>query len=267
MTSDPQRLLDGTSSDDSAGLERDLLRSLVDVSPPSHAQGAAWDGIATKLAAASVVAAGTTVAGHTAEAAHAAARGAAAANGAAPPVATGIAQAFATKTVVGMIVAAGAAAAAGGAWVHFGSTPATASSRPAIHSEAPSKVAPLPSVETVTPDVEAPASAEVVTESPPAIRSAPRAHPDDGLAREGALLTDARASLRAGNPTGALAVLRKLDREFPRGGLRQEREVLAIEALSALGDTAAVKRRAEAFVKAYPGSPHGPHLRRLMNLP
>jgi hypothetical protein len=267
MTSDPQRLLEGTSSDDGAGLERDLLRALVDVSPPSHAQGAAWDGIATKLAAASVVAAGTTVAGHTAEAAHSAAQGAAAANGAAPPVATGIAHAFASKAVLGMIAAAGAVAVAAATWVHFGSGAATASSRPATHSNAPSSVPPLPSVETSAPNVETRTSAEAVTESPPAIRPAPRTHSDDGLAREGALLTDARASLRAGNPTGALAVLRKLDREFPRGGLGQEREVLAIEALSALGDTAAVKRRAEAFVKAYPDSPHGPHLRRLMNPP
>ena len=53
-------------------------------------------------------------------------------------------------------------------------------------------------------------------------------------------------------------------RSFPRGVLLQEREVLAIEVLAAQGDAAAAQRRARAFVKAHPESPHSAKLRRFL---
>jgi hypothetical protein len=54
---------------------------------------------------------------------------------------------------------------------------------------------------------------------------------------------------------------------FPRGVLRQEREVLAIEVLTARGQTEAAKERARAFVVAYPKSPHSEKLRRVLDGP
>jgi outer membrane protein assembly factor BamD (BamD/ComL family) len=81
------------------------------------------------------------------------------------------------------------------------------------------------------------------------------------------MLTDARAQLRGGDPRGALATLERLRARSPRGVLTQERDVLAIQIASALGDTAAAKRKAKEFVDAYPESPHAPQLRRLATDP
>jgi hypothetical protein len=44
--------------------------------------------------------------------------------------------------------------------------------------------------------------------------------------------------------------------EFAEGALVQEREALSIEALSRSGQREAADRRAAAFLRAYPGSPH-----------
>jgi outer membrane protein assembly factor BamD (BamD/ComL family) len=76
------------------------------------------------------------------------------------------------------------------------------------------------------------------------------------------MLTDARAQLRGGDPHAAMATLERLQARFPKGVLLQEREVLTIQVLSALGDNAAASRKARAFLEAYPNSPHAPQLRR-----
>jgi len=49
--------------------------------------------------------------------------------------------------------------------------------------------------------------------------------------------------------------------------LGQEREVLAIEVLAAQGNAAAAKRRAQAFIAAYPKSPHSATLARFVAAP
>jgi hypothetical protein len=76
---------------------------------------------------------------------------------------------------------------------------------------------------------------------------------------EAELLEQARAALRA-EPARALQRANEHAARFPRGVLVQEREVLAIQALRKLGRSADADRRAEAFAKAFPGSPFQPKL-------
>ena len=86
----------------------------------------------------------------------------------------------------------------------------------------------------------------------------------DLLRAESALLTEARAQLRAGNAAMAQFLLERLQTQFPKGVLNQEREVLAIEVQYARGNVEGAKRRARAFVKAYPKSPHSTKLARFL---
>ena len=81
------------------------------------------------------------------------------------------------------------------------------------------------------------------------------------------MLTDARAQLRSGDARGALATLDRLQVRSPRGILGQEREVLTIQALAAIGNNEAAKRRAKAFILAYPNSPHSTQLRHIAEDP
>ena len=60
-------------------------------------------------------------------------------------------------------------------------------------------------------------------------------------------LSEARASLRGGNPGGALAQLEAMRSRFPPELLGPEREVLTIEALSNAGHGDQARARAEAF--------------------
>ena len=71
----------------------------------------------------------------------------------------------------------------------------------------------------------------------------------------------ARGALRGGDAAGALRKLDELGTRFPGGVLAQEREALAIEALYTTGQRAAASARAEAFLRAYPNSPHATRLR------
>jgi hypothetical protein len=74
------------------------------------------------------------------------------------------------------------------------------------------------------------------------------------LARERALLDVARADAARGEPAQALAQAERHRQQFPRGRLSEEREALAIRALSSLGRTDEAHARARAFRAAYPKS-------------
>jgi hypothetical protein len=67
------------------------------------------------------------------------------------------------------------------------------------------------------------------------------------------LLDRARAALKT-EPAKALALTRQHQRLYPDGALSQEREVLAIEALSRLGKKGNAEKRAGQFEQRYPGS-------------
>jgi hypothetical protein len=74
----------------------------------------------------------------------------------------------------------------------------------------------------------------------------------------------ARALRRAGKTREALAALDGIARELPNGELVQEREVLALEALLTLGERAAARQRATAFLLRFPDSPHAATARRAL---
>jgi hypothetical protein len=92
---DPDRLLGGQSDGDE--LERQLLGSIRDVSPPPGAKGESWDVIAVQVAVVAAVGASTAVAGS------AAAAGAGA-------------KLFTAKVLIGVALV-GSTFAAGGYWV------------------------------------------------------------------------------------------------------------------------------------------------------
>jgi hypothetical protein len=84
-----------------------------------------------------------------------------------------------------------------------------------------------------------------------------------GKATEAELLRDARQVLDR-NPLVALSLCDEHQRDYPRGGLTQERELIAITALLRLGRTASAESRAARFRSAYPSSPYLGRLDRLV---
>jgi hypothetical protein len=97
-------------------------------------------------------------------------------------------------------------------------------------------------------------------EPAPAASSAPApASKAPAVARSGneaALLERARRAL-ASDPKLALSLARRHEKEFPNGNLRQEREVIAIEALRRLGRSNEATHRADDFQHEFPNSAHG----------
>ncbi len=73
------------------------------------------------------------------------------------------------------------------------------------------------------------------------------------------LLQEARMALRSA-PQRALTLARTHRRHFPEGDFVEEREVIAIDALHALGRTRAAQRRAARFLARWPQSAHRSHL-------
>jgi TolA-binding protein len=240
MTGDPERLLSVSSGSDA--LERELLGSVRHVGPPDGAKDQAWRGIAGQIA---VVAAVGAVSSSTAAAASKAGIG---------TMAT-----WALTTKVAAVVAAGGLALGGGYIVLHSAPEASPAVAPRMVVAPVTHVAPqAPNpVEAVAPAEDAP------TEDAPSHKLEP--HRLDALKAESALLTAARAQLRSGDAAGAQASLDRLQAQFPKGMLTQEREVLAIEVLSARGNVEGAKRRAKAFVARYPKSPHSAKLTRFLD--
>ncbi len=83
------------------------------------------------------------------------------------------------------------------------------------------------------------------------------------LRKESLALGTARAKLAAGDARAALDDVARLAAEFPHGRLLQEREVLAIDCLEALGDRDGARSRARAFLDRFPQSPYAAHVRPL----
>ncbi|HMJ13245.1 MAG TPA: hypothetical protein VK524_17615 [Polyangiaceae bacterium] len=271
MSGDPERLL--SASSDADELERELLASVRHVHPPRGAQAHVWSGLAAQLAAATLVTAahgslGVATSGGGASAAAAApAAGSAVASGAAASGATKTGFGVLSKALVaklGVAVALGVAAAgAGTLWVATHESP----QRLVRHAwPAPSAVVSgLEQRPSVTEPALDGAPSPSSTKRPLATRRA--AATADRLAAESQLLAEARAQLRSGDVAAARGSLKRLRTRFPKGGLRQEREVLAIEVLSERGNTRATEQRARAFIKAHPESPHSQNLRRFLGRP
>jgi TolA-binding protein len=238
MSGDPERLLSGTHVDP---LERELLGSVRHVGPPDGAKDRAWRGIAAQIAVVAVVGAAT---------------GSSAA--AATKTSAGALASWALSTKVAAVVAASGLAIGGGYLAVKASDPVSAPSSVA-HVAPPATPAPA----KVAAQQPAEAARLAPLEDAPSRKLEPRRQ--DLLKAESSLLTEARAQLRSGNVAGAQASLERLQVQFPKGMLTQEREVLAIEVLYARGNVDGAKRRARAFVKAYPKSPHSAKLSRFID--
>jgi hypothetical protein len=128
-----------------------------------------------------------------------------------------------------------------------GASQSTATSAP--RSAARSTSAPAASSEGVAPAPEARAA-----EAPPASR----------LREESAAVVAIRKTLVAGDPAEALRLLERARAEFPNGALVQEREALTVRALAESGRKDAARKRGEAFLRAFPRSPHAAEVRELI---
>jgi outer membrane protein assembly factor BamD (BamD/ComL family) len=82
------------------------------------------------------------------------------------------------------------------------------------------------------------------------------------VAEELELLRSAEVEFHAGSPAQALALLDEHARRFPRGVLVEERRASRILALCRLGQAAAARSEADAFVAQYPSSPFVERVRR-----
>jgi hypothetical protein len=121
---------------------------------------------------------------------------------------------------------------------------------PTIMSD-PSEVVEVAPVALPAPKAVAPVEAAPVAQQPP---PAPKLD-------EYSLLWQARERMRR-DPAGALELLNAHVAQFADGQLAPEREVLAVEALRALGRKREADARLSAFRVRYPGSIH---LRRLQS--
>jgi hypothetical protein len=248
VSGDPERLLVAAHADP---LERELLGSVRHVGPPEGAKDLAWKGIAAQVAVAAAVGVAT---GATSTAA-------------AAKAGAGTMASWAGAKVAAVVAASGLAL--GGGYVAVQAlrgepapsvAPRTAL-EPPVQQVAPKVVETPPAPEPALPAEEAPSRRELGLGPQRSETEVPK---QDLLKAESALLTEARAQLRSGNAAAAQAALDKLSQQFPKGMLSQEREVLAIEVLSARGNVEGAKRRAKAFMKAHPKSPHSAKLSRFL---
>jgi hypothetical protein len=134
--------------------------------------------------------------------------------------------------------------------------PPTNIAAPATPPAAPIANEPEPNVPTSRVE-------DLPTSAAPAPATTTRSEPPS-LAREVALLEEARAALTQGDPTRTLARLDIHDREFPAGPLMPESKVLRIEALVRAGgapNAARARKLAEAFLAAEPSGPQARRVR------
>ena len=274
---DPRRLLSATS--DADALERALLESLHATDPAQDAQAEMWRGIATNLAAASLLAAAPLAASSATAAVSTAPLGAGAK--VATSLTTLIGKSLLTKVVV-VAVAASSASVLGvlalqrprAVAPHAASTGQPRVPRPVAPTQG-SSVPVSPPVEAVragatpccAPGLAQADCAGPACPAPAAAREPTRHAARDTLLGESKLLSAARADFVRGDLRGAQRALDRLVRTYPRGVLVQEREVLRIDVLFANGKVEQARRRARAFVAAHPGSPHAAALRNILEGP
>jgi hypothetical protein len=99
----------------------------------------------------------------------------------------------------------------------------------------------------------------------PAVRRSGAAEaPADTLLLEAGILEEARLLL-ATNPQGTLNQTRRHAREYPRGQLRAERELIAIDALTRLGRRGSARLRASALLERSPSGIYAERARRILD--
>jgi hypothetical protein len=77
------------------------------------------------------------------------------------------------------------------------------------------------------------------------------------------LLRDARLAIRS-SPAAALGLVDRHSQLYPQGKLTQERELIAISALVAMGRRTAALSRAASFEKSFPGSAYRKQVEELL---
>jgi len=260
---DPHRLSSNLS--DADDLERELLASIRHVAPPAGAKGEAWGKLSLQLAAVGLVSVASVQSSTAASLASSAAAPAALATGASRAWFPSVFKGVFGKVLLGVAVAGTGSAL----WVHAQRGQPT----PRVDSSAVTVATAPPKPESVEPSTEATAPTAVAASSsapmPAAIPGKPNSEVsrEDRLNAESTLLTRARAELRRGNAASAQQVLEQMRVKFPNAVLGQEREVLSIEVLAARGNSDAARRRARAFIAAYPKSPHSAQLARFADGP
>jgi hypothetical protein len=233
---DPPRLRSKSGS-----LEARLLRASPGFEPPAHAQDEVWQRL-KGLGAVGAAAGAFGLGGHSAAAAGKVAGSAL----------------WLWAAGIGLAVAVPAAGVAT-YWVGHRS----AANKVAVVAASPGSTANDSAGKPVPPETaQTPAVAEAPREVPRS-RSAPHA-PPSALKAESRLLAAARAKFAAGDPSGALDDVAHLAAQFPHGELVQEREVVAIDCLEALGDRTAMRARALAFRERFPNSPYTAHVRQVL---
>jgi len=88
--------------------------------------------------------------------------------------------------------------------------------------------------------------------------------PGGALAREVALLDEAKAALEGGRPAQALSLLERHRKEMPAGRLAPEAGYLRVAAMLERGDLRAAENEAEALLASDPTSPHAKRVRALL---
>jgi hypothetical protein len=232
--SDPVRLLN--SSGGQRQLERAVLDSLRVVSVPAQAKGLVWGALSVTVAEAGALAGATA---GTASAWR------------------GALKLFVSPKALMAVPVVVAALGAGAIHQHSQAASVQSQSVSPVSADALTVAQPsLAAASQPSSESEAPLPGTADRPAPVVVR--------DHLRHESALLTRARAELRSGNPHAAQATLSRMQREFPVGALRQERDVLGIEALAAEGNAEAAARGARAFIALHPESPHAATLHRFL---
>ncbi len=99
---------------------------------------------------------------------------------------------------------------------------------------------------------------------PPVTASASTAAPSAEAETEADYLARATGQIQK-EPAEALALAEGHAARFPEGKLGQERELIAISALAALGRKAEARARANLFLTLFPESAHKPRLEELLS--
>jgi hypothetical protein len=281
--SDPKRWLD---EDGGAGPgERAFLQQGLSMDPPKGAQDEVWMALCAQIGAAGGMAAAPAAAPQAAAAASpgaagaggavATGKGAAAGMGSWGLAGAGVAKGLLIGLLCGGLAAGGYAAVAPSRAVPLNAPAAEAPFGISPPAPAPhSSPAPAASASAEPPDrtlderpaasarpritsaaLGASAHASEAPSSPPPAESAATER-ESRLRDERRMLGEARNVLRGGQAAQAIQKLDEMRERFPDGVLAQEREALAIEALARTGRREAAAARAEAFLRAYPKSPH-----------
>lgn len=272
---DPDRLLDSPADGNSAvdSLERELVGALR---PSPHARQEVWQGVAARVGIAAGAAGAVGIAASKASAAAtsaavgqvatgssgaaAAATGAAATTAATTATTAGVTSTLTAKVGLALLVAAPITGTA--AYMSF-SDPAPQAQTPVTATIETTAPAPVTKPKPPEPVRVAPKAEEPQPEEPKQARPKVVVDTSSQLAEENQLLREARSAARAGNASVALSTLQRLDQRFPRGALLQERELLRVQTLEALGKHTQARARAKAFVRRYPNSPYSKHLSKL----